>query len=170
MGILSGITRSAHALVDHTGITGVGGGSSAFSGARVYRTTDQALSGTGLLLFTTEVYDTDAYHDTGSNTGRLTVPATGYYHIGASIELEVLSGAGDYFWSVSLFYDGTTEIATFRNPAGATLAGRTPAVTISTDYLATAGHYFTVQASMTATTYQADAGDRGPIFWIHRLG
>jgi len=56
-----------------------------FSGCSTYKAAGQVISGATFttLLFDTENYDTDAYHSTSSNTGRLTIPAgkTGYYRI-----------------------------------------------------------------------------------------
>ena len=56
-----------------------------FSGCSTYKAAGQVISGATFttLLFDTENYDTDAYHSTASNTGRLTIPSgkTGYYRI-----------------------------------------------------------------------------------------
>lgn len=53
------------------------GGAVTFMGCRVYNSTTQSIT-TGsfqAVTFDTEEYDTDAIHDTGSNTSRLVVPA-----------------------------------------------------------------------------------------------
>jgi hypothetical protein len=48
-----------------------------FHGAKAYNSTTQSLAastGDIVLTFDSEEYDTDAIHDTGSNTGRITIP------------------------------------------------------------------------------------------------
>lgn len=151
-----------------------GGGSGTFSGARIYRTTAQTIAqfAQDAIACNAERYDTDSYHSTVTNNSRLTLPTTATYHFGTSIEFEVLSGAGAYDLVVSLFYDGTTEIATARLPGVATLAGRTPAITVSTDWPCTATHYVEVKVFHTATTGQVDSGasPRSAELWVHRLG
>lgn len=153
-------------------ITISGGGGSAFSGARVYRSTDQTLSGGGgAILCNSERYDTDSYHSTVSNTARLTAPTTAKYHFGATVEFEVLSGAGVYSVFVSLILNGTDEIAIARLPGIATLAGSTPGITVSCDWACTAGDYVELWVQHDAPSAQADASPpRSPEFWVHRLG
>src|SRR5947207_9985140 len=57
--------------------------SAAFSGAAVNNSSDQAISTSGEAIVTmnTELFDTDTYHDTSSNTGRFTIPTgkDGYF-------------------------------------------------------------------------------------------
>lgn len=56
-----------------------------FSGALVYNSANTTVSNNSELFFTynSEVYDSDAYHSTSSNTGRLTIPSgkSGYYKV-----------------------------------------------------------------------------------------
>jgi hypothetical protein len=64
------------------------GGSSTFCGVRVYNTTNnQSLANATEtdLTWDSEIYDTDGFHSTSTNTSRLTVPAgkAGYYQINA---------------------------------------------------------------------------------------
>src|SRR5687768_14942813 len=66
-----------HADIDHTGLTGVGGGSSAFVGTKAYRAGTQTLAtatATAVNL-ATEEYDSDAFHDNATNNTRFTVPS-----------------------------------------------------------------------------------------------
>jgi hypothetical protein len=78
-----------HDSHDHTGIPGVGGGGGGgvFSGASVFHSSAQSLNNGSetTLVFNSEEYDTDAFHDTGSNTNRLTIPADGYYVVTAQV-------------------------------------------------------------------------------------
>jgi hypothetical protein len=58
--------------------TPTGGG--AFVGASVYNSANQTITGGGsgtTVLFDSEHFDTDAFHSTASNTGRLTIPSGG---------------------------------------------------------------------------------------------
>lgn len=71
-----------------------------FSGASVYRTAtagSQALATNTFVLaqHDAEVFDTDGYHDTSTNTDRLTIPAgmSGKYRIVGQVELQYNSGA-----------------------------------------------------------------------------
>jgi len=52
-----------------------------FSGARVWASGTQSFSNAtaAVLTWNSESYDTNSYHSTVTNTGRLTVPSTGYY-------------------------------------------------------------------------------------------
>ena len=60
-----------------------------FHGAKVYNNANLSIddSSATLLTMNTEVYDTDAYHSTSTNTGRMTIPAglAGYYNVIAGI-------------------------------------------------------------------------------------
>lgn len=64
-----------------------------FRGVKAYNSTTQTMNGSGtnsgntILTLNSEEYDTDGFHDTSSNTSRLTVPSGmgGYYQIGAMI-------------------------------------------------------------------------------------
>lgn len=104
--------ETSHATIDHTGLTGVGGGTATFVGARVRRTTNQAIPATTptAITFDAERYDTDAFHDTGANTSRLTIPSgkAGKYLIGFAGEVASSPGAGSW---VGIRLNGTTFIA-----------------------------------------------------------
>ena len=62
-------------------------GGSTFNGCRVWASATQTLANaTGTVItWNSESYDTNSYHSTVTNTGRLTVPSTGYYLLNALI-------------------------------------------------------------------------------------
>lgn len=79
--------RSSNAEVGPFGATG-----SAFVGAKAYNSTTQAVSDSTAttVTFNSEEYDTSSFHDTGSNTGRMTVPTTGYYRMTAYVYFDAV--------------------------------------------------------------------------------
>lgn len=87
----------------------------AFSGARVTNSgTISLLTATWTLMtFDTESYDTDAYHSTVSNTGRLTAPTTGKYLVTGSVG----------FNSEASGLDCLKLVAVRLNAAGSSLGG-----------------------------------------------
>jgi len=62
---------------------------STFSGTRLVNSTDQSIANATqtTLTWNTETFDTDAFHSTSSNTGRITIPAgkAGYYRLSANL-------------------------------------------------------------------------------------
>lgn len=69
----------------------------AFSGCRVTNSTDISLSSSFVVLMTwdTETYDTDDYHSTVANKGRLTAPTTGKYLIVAAVTFSAEASPAD---------------------------------------------------------------------------
>lgn len=93
-----------------------GGGSAAATpkkAAVVSKSTTQAIttSTETVVTFDTEQRDTDAFHDTGSNTGRLTAPATGWYTVKANVRFAA-SNAGERY--AILKKNGTTQISIYQ--------------------------------------------------------
>ena len=134
-----------------------------FSGCRVTKSVPGNLTaGEVNVTWDTDVYDTDDYHDTGSNTERLTVPTTGYYLVTAGLDVAV---DADNQWIY--FYVrknvGTVESPLARHHAGSTHSGL--GAFLSIPILLTAGEYVSIILS---------ASDAKPInrifFAIHRLG
>jgi len=80
--------------------------------ARVYNSTNEALNNSTdtFLTFDSERFDTDGYHSTSSNTGRLTVPAglAGLYHIVFHGYTTGTPGSGS---NAGIRLNGTTGIA-----------------------------------------------------------
>lgn len=150
-----------------TAIVTVSSGSSAASGARVYNDANISLTNGSLTLltFNTERYDDAAYHDTGSNTGRLTVPSAGRYLVGGHVQTTAASGDPSY---VAIRVSGTTFIAVQNILAS---AGEVY-TSISTIWDCTAGtEYFELGVMVNASSKNAIAASAfSPEFWIERLG
>jgi hypothetical protein len=144
-----------------------GGGGSTASGARVYNSTAINLNnGTfTYLTFDTERYDDAAYHSTSVNTGRLTVPATGRFLIGAHVQVTAAGGAVGY---IGIRQGGSTFIGVQNYD----LASTERYASISTVWDCTAGtEYFELGVMIDAASKQALAAAAfSPEFWIERLG
>lgn len=71
------------------------GSAPAFSGCVLTKSATQAITTATetAVSFDGEVFDTDNYHDNTTNNTRLTAPATGYYMVGGSVELDGLADA-----------------------------------------------------------------------------
>lgn len=83
-----------------------------FQGVSVYANASQNLPpATYALLFDSELYDTTAYHNTGSNTSRLTVPTgkAGYYRITGMVRY-TFNGGGGTRREAYIRLNGTTNI------------------------------------------------------------
>jgi hypothetical protein len=79
-------------------------------GARVYNDANISIANNTevALTFNQERYDTDAIHDTGSNTSRLTCKTAGKYIISGSWKLDANSTSYRY---ISIKLNGTTGIS-----------------------------------------------------------
>ena len=79
-----------------------------FSGVHLTKTTSGNQSITNatdtIITFDTEQYDTASYHSTVTNTGRITVPTTGYYAINAMI---IMANSSTGYRSMGLFKNGS---------------------------------------------------------------
>lgn len=109
-----------------------------FRGARATRASSQAITTATAtaVTFGAEDFDTDTLHDTGSNTDRLTVGATGYWSLTAFVQWESNNtGAQRY---AAIIKNDTTSYAVDRSaPTG------TSEVTLTTGAIAvTAADYF----------------------------
>jgi len=112
-----------------------------FAGVRVRKSATQSIANATdtVITFDTETFDTDAYHDNSTNSGRLTVPTgkAGYYSIYFCIQWDV-NALGDR--EISLYINGTATRICFQNqPGDATLytalTGTTTYYLAETDYV-----------------------------------
>ena len=146
-------------------------GGGAFSGCRAYSSAAQSLApgvDTALTL-DSERFDTDGYHDTVTNTSRLTVPTGlgGYYWIGGTVAFAA-NATGQR--SAQIRLNGATAIVyADGNAAGGSLPH---AIIVSTlfhladaDYVELIGWQSSGGALSTAP-----AGDYAPEFMLQRMG
>jgi hypothetical protein len=158
------------ALVTFIGETGGGGGGgTAFVGAHVYNSAAINLNNGSdtFLTFDSERYDSDAFHNTGSNTGRLTIPAGmgGKYHI--VFHLGITSNITSGYAFIKL--NGTTIIAVQSAQVG--VSGANEYVEVVTDYDLAAGDYVEAAVQITGASKQALAsGNFTPEFMLHKIG
>ncbi len=123
------------------------GGSLSFSGARVYNNAAQTVTANTetTVLFNTEDFDTASYHDTGSNTGRMTVPSTGYYRFNG---LVYIPGASTACYAYIRKQGTTTINGSERDLTSATDGFLAPDAIVSM----TAGQYCEIRAYRFAGT------------------
>jgi len=92
-----------------TGLKWAAPAGASYAGVRVTKSANQSISNATdtVLTFDVETFDTDGYHSTVTNTGRLTVPAgkAGYYNIYFAIQWDV-NATGER--EVSIYYNGTS--------------------------------------------------------------
>lgn len=138
------------------------------SGARVYNSANISVANASFtaLTFNSERWDDDSFHDTGSNTSRLTVPQPGRYLVTACVRFAA-NATGNR--QLRLMVDGGTEVA--RVTAQAVTGGIATMLEVETITELGAGSYFTVEAyqdSGGALNVEA-TGNSSPEFWISTL-
>lgn len=147
-----------------TSARGSGGGSSSFHGCLVYRSTGNV---NGLQTFDTEVYDTDAFHSTVSNTSRMTIPAgytnakwraTAYGRFGTAAV-----GLDAYFLVNGAVYGG-------RAWEFFSTGGHFSAANITMPIQASAGDYIEVAMEGDTVTGGAWGTANCPIFAVELIG
>ncbi len=117
-----------------------------FHGVRAVSSSDQAIAtgATGAsITFSTETYDSDAYHSTSSNTDQLLVPSGlgGYYHITAQLRWDSVT-TGSYRRS-RIVVNGSSVIAEMlMEPEATGWSGHN----LSVDFPLAAGDYVTLVA------------------------
>jgi CheY-specific phosphatase CheX len=113
-------------------------GGTSFSGCAVKNSSGPTISNNThtIVNYDTEIFDTDSYHSTATNTSRITIPAgkTGYYLVTARGQY----GAAAGFTQLNVYKNGA-EISAWSN-AGTTTTGGTYMTNTGTYYL-TAGDY-----------------------------
>lgn len=131
-------------LVSQGVATAVAWGFTPFHGAKAYNAGTQTIlaGATDPILFGAEEYDSDAFHDTGSNTSRFTIPAGmggKYRMLGQIYYAGTVTNVVGLWWRV----DGTTVIrgsTVFSSVAGGTDQGD-PILQSSAVAALTAGQY-----------------------------
>lgn len=114
-----------------------------FIGVALYNSTSQSIPNNTdtTVLFDSESYDTNTFHSTSTNTGRITIPTGqgGYYQLNCAIQFENKSGGAR---RVKLFKNGSA----ITGNAGDAIANGNGFVTIQYTLVmsAVAGDYFTL--------------------------
>lgn len=119
---------------------------STFSGASVIDSGGNQSIATGTwttITFNSELYDTDSYHSTSTNTGRLTIPTgkTGYYVLNAQATFFINTTG---FRQLRFLKNGSFLIAT--GDVSGSVANQYPYVTLNTTLYLAAGDYIELQA------------------------
>lgn len=143
-----------------------------YSGVRVYNSTNTAVVNNFCqdLPFNTEDFDTDAFHDTSTNTTRLVAPAAGYYEVGASVDIS--SGGSRKFVDLDA-HKGGSAVTLTRNDLASSGSGELSISPVATTQLG-AGDYVTVCAWQnsggTVQVGGASSTNEAPqSFWMNRL-
>jgi len=130
--------------------------SGSFNGVRVFNSTTQNISNATntAITFNSESYDTNSYHDTSSNTSRLTVPTTGYYRFEGVIFVDINATGGRY---LEIKKNGTGIQAV--ETGASTQASVATSLVFHAQLSATAGDYFELflyqTSGGTLNTYNA---------------
>lgn len=152
-----------------TGATGPG--AAQFSGAKVYNSTTQNVTTATdtKITFNSEVYDTDSFHSTVTNTSRLTAPSTGKYHVGATVNFGPNATGFRY---VRLMKNGADILGSSQD-AGSVSSVVSQILTTSVDVDLTAGDYVEVNvyqtSGITLATGDTTSDYARNAFWIHKL-
>ena len=141
-----------------------------FSGARAWASGTQNISTATATIITwnSESFDTNSYHSTTTNTGRLTVPTTGYYLLNGLI-MFAPNGTGVRILDIKK--NGSTSVA-YVEEAATTLSATASTVQFTALVSAAANDYFEIVAyqnsGSTVATYVG--GEQFNFFSIVSLG
>lgn len=146
------------------------GGSPTFHGCRLRNTANQDVTGgnADAITFNTELFDTDGYHDTGSNTSRITIPTGlgGKYLIGCTLWFQTAT-AGNTL-DLYLIRNGWFNPICFeRVPTDASVA---PGCTLVTIYDLAQADYVEVFFNPNVNNRSAANGVAAPLFWAYLIG
>ena len=173
-------TTDTHALYVGQGGTnyavGGGGGGGGFTpaGCRVKRTSGTASLASAAwtaVLFDAESYDSDAFHSTGSNTSRITIPSgkAGKYLLGGSAAFAAgISGTGSR--RARIRRGGSLVVALSDvEPGSASLEVQLTALTV---YDCAVSDYFEFEVWHDSGVVMdlANGIDYTPVFWAHLIG
>jgi hypothetical protein len=141
-----------------------------FSGARAWASGTQNISTatSTTITWNSESFDTNSYHSTTTNTGRLTVPTTGYYLLNGLI-MFAPNGTGVRILDIKK--NGSTSVA-YVEEAATSLAATASTVQFTALVSAAANDYFEIVAyqnsGSTVATYVG--GEQFNFFSIVSLG
>jgi hypothetical protein len=136
-----------------------GGGSGTFSGALAHKSADQnainAVASHLSIPWDSEAYDTDNYHDTSSNTDRLTVAEDGKYLVSCNIRAFNV-GSGTYLRIYIEHYDNLGVVKASRGLPEVMIEGSHSGFfsgnLISAPVLCVTGDYFVVRLQSESDT------------------
>lgn len=143
----------------------------ALVGARVHKTSNTTLTTSvqTTLTFDSEIFDSDAFHDTVTNTSRLTIPASmgGYYLCGGAAFFASNATGRRVLW---IYVNGGLTNYLVGNETSSTSAGGNyvDVVTLATFAAADYIELVAFQSSGGNLDITAVSGS-GPAFWIHRM-
>lgn len=146
-------------------------GSSSFSGVRVRKAAAQAVTEdvTTTLEFDTEDYKTvAAYHSNTVNNSHLIAPVTGYYHVGAWIEINSFVAIDAAYLNLAGSVYGDIARQTLGMNYSTGPFPKAPGICCGADIRLLANEY--VQASMTYTDGVGGTKDVYAYAWMHLLG
>lgn len=131
-----------------TGPFGTGGAATAYKGVRVRQASagSHGTSGSWLAIgFDTEDWDTDSFHDTATNTSRVTIPAGlgGKYRVSFFVEF---GGSATGVRGAQIRYNGAYDAAKTFGDTTAGFAGVGNMLAATMDVSLTAGDYLEVFA------------------------
>jgi hypothetical protein len=169
-----GIGTAGQVLKVNSGATAPewGSASAAFSGVSLYKSGNQSFSsGAGTnVTFDLELFDTDAFHDTSTNTDRITIPAgkDGYY----LLQARFIFAAANTGQRIGMIRKnaGATQLARFTmNNQGATADA---AATFGTVVNLSAGDYVVLECFQDGTGARdiIGGGEQYTIFSAIHLG
>lgn len=141
------------------------GGLPTFSGVSLTKSATQAITQntSTAVTFNGEDFDTDTYHDNSSDTSRITVPATGYYMVGGSIEM---TGMADQTFSILRFRKNGTTVLDGRSRSGYSTTGGN---TYSKIVALTAADYLEMMCEHSDAAADVRASADGTSFWAYRV-
>lgn len=139
-----------------------------FVGCRAYNNANIALNTNSatVLTFNSERFDTNAIHDTSTNTSRLTIPTAlgGKWHVGGTVHMSLSPSPGSHIY---IRLNGSTILAVQNVDDN----GSTSISSLSTIYDFAVADYVELIAVAVASSKNALASANfSPEFWAYRLG
>lgn len=143
----------------------------AFSGCMLTKSGTQSLDAATFtpITFDGEVYDTDSFHSTSTNTSRMTAPSTGYYLVGGSVAIENLPDAKTSI--VTIYKNGSSVNGYGQSRDLSSMANGLPVTHISAVIPLTAGDYVELIGYQNSSgALNCRTSSNGTSFWIMKVG